>query len=155
MRPLPNPSDKHRPSALLIPVLWVMLSLLWIDAFVLYKSLPKQIPVQFDFAGKVIRNGHKITLFLLPVICSFIMFGFGNNHRVEHIRGGSSSTKNQMQVLMGDYLKFTTILLGFIFLYQVKRTVETPEAGWPNWIPIVFILLLISPIVILMVNRRQ
>jgi hypothetical protein len=154
MRLRPNPSDKHRLIALLIPMLWVTLSLLWINAIVLYRGLPTQIPVQFDFSGKVIRHGHKISFFLLPVISSFIVFGFGIKHKVEHLRG-NCSLENDVQALMSGYLKLAIILLCFIFLYQVKRAAETPEAGWAGWMPIVFILLLIAPIFILLINKRR
>lgn len=154
MRLRPNPSDKHRLVALLIPIIWVLLSLLWINAIVLYRGLPAQVPVQFDFSGKVIRYGHKITVFLLPVISGFIVFGFGNKQRVEHLRA-NNSTKNDLQALLSGYLKIAIILLSFIVLYQVKRTAETADAGWASWMPIIFILLLIAPVFIMLVNRKR
>jgi uncharacterized membrane protein len=154
MRPQPNPTDKHRLIALLTPVSWVILSLLWTYAIILYRSLPTQIAIQFDFSGKVIRYGHKGTLFLLPVISSFIVLGMSNKPRVEHLRG-SNTSNGYIQAGFTAYLKLAMMLLGFIILYHIKHIADAPESGWAGWMIPVFVLLMIAPVFILLTNKGR
>ena len=61
--------------AIEIITILILLSM-WTFVIMSYSSLPDQIATHFDFNGKVDDYGSKKTIFILPCLVSFIVFGF-------------------------------------------------------------------------------
>lgn len=154
MRLQPRPPEKNPTVAYLTFLVWLLLSLLWIYAVYLYINLPAQIPVQFNFSGKSDRFGHKFTLFLLPLISSFIVLSVGVRGRKEHLRS-DEGRKSELQAIISGYLKIAVIILSFIVLFQIKRITENPAVGWAGWMPLAFVVLLIIPVLITLIYKRR
>lgn len=51
---------------------YFLISVFWIVTSLAYKHLPDEIPTHYNGLGEVDAYGHKITIFLLPIIASIL-----------------------------------------------------------------------------------
>ena len=64
---------------------WLVLLFLWGSAIYFYSSLPQIIPIHFNASGQANGFSNKSTLFLLPVIGTFLFAGLTVLNKYPHV----------------------------------------------------------------------
>lgn len=124
--------------------------LLWMYTFRMYKKLPKKIPTHFDFEGKPDHFGKKKMAFLLPILSTVFLVAFFlitknpeiGNFPVE-ITDSNSSTQFFIMILI---LKWLLFLVSLLFLnlqdYISRYSIDSQSKARFHillFIPIIFV----------------
>ena len=127
----------------------VLLALLWVMVIVGYMNLPEIIPVHFNGAGDPDSYGDKNTLFLLPVIGSFIYFVLtllnGKPHTFNYpvaITPQNAENQYRIAVRMMRAIKVSVLLVFCAIEYGSYRVAMGSQDGLGSWF-IVFVFAII------------
>lgn len=119
---------------------WLVLFLLWGLVIYNYSSLPQIIPIHFDGSGKANGFGSKSTLFLLPIIGTFLFIGLTVLNKHPHIFNYpvAINTENALKqyinaTRMLRYVKLIILVIFSAIVWMTHSTVAGKTNGLGIW----------------------
>ena len=149
-----SPTDK------VIEILsWAALVMLWMVPLISYFKLPDIVPIHFSASGKVNGYGHKMSIFILPVLCVFIFTGLTWLNKVPHlfnypqsITASNAAEQYALATRMMRYLKLSVIIvfliIEIVICLAALGIIKAPGIGF---LPIL-IAIIMAPVVYFLIK---
>lgn len=125
---------------------------IWLMTLVRYPALPDRIPIHFDGSGAINGWGNKSTIFLLPVIATFIVFllNYVRKHPEWYNYPVKVTSENAEALYMGTsrmlcWINYMVILLFAVIqmsLLDAARNHATPNYFALIWVLVAALVLL-------------
>ncbi|WLD24790.1 DUF1648 domain-containing protein [Flavobacterium dauae] len=126
-----NPKIKVKPTQLtkqLEIVNYFLISVFWIVTCLAYKHLPTKIPTHYNGLGEVDAYGHKITIFLLPIIATILFIVLTILAKKPHTFNYSETiTSENVEAQYKNAMRFMQTLNLFvllIFIFIDYKTIQ-------------------------------
>lgn len=120
----------------------------WSVAFINYARLPDIIPIHFDGAGNANGFGSKLTIFLMPMIATVLIFGINQLAKYPHIfnypQPVTDENRERLYKSGVKTLYVVNAITGLILLLAVVSTIDAAQkvdnkmSGWV--LPLIIIL---------------
>jgi uncharacterized membrane protein len=134
---------------------WLLLALLWIIPILSYSGLPDSLPVHYSVSGEVNEWGHKMSIFVLPIVGALLVVLMTIINRYPHIfsfplklthENAHRQYKIATELVRG--LKLAVLIILILVVVFTIRTARGESAGLGFWfipiaITIVTVLILI------------
>jgi uncharacterized membrane protein len=132
---------------------WVTFIAIWVFAFYAYLKAPDIIPIHFGLDGKADRFGGKASLFIFPLIISFVMFIFTillkrpdiHNYAVKVTEENAArlyAASNRMLRIVKCIINTFMLYFSFEFVQALK----SEQLQFSMWSLIIFLVVLFSAI---------
>ncbi len=133
---------------------FVLLLLYWMYIIFSFRSLPSAIPTHYNFNGEPDAFGSSETIFLLPIIGTFILLGFSALSKIPHhfnylVEITEENAEKQYSIALSllRFLKIT-ILFVFIFIdYQTIQLAKKDDFSGQNWTFMILPLIIFIPVI--------
>lgn len=133
---------------------FVLLILYWLYITLSFRSLPSTIPTHYNFKGEPDAFGSSGTIFLLPIIGTFILIGFSALSKIPHhfnylvvITEENAEKQYSTALTMLRFLKIT-ILFVFIFIdYRTIQLAKKEDVSGQNWTFMILPLIIFIPVI--------
>ncbi len=126
---------------------WLLLTALWVYTIYAYQYLlPDNIAIHFNVGGKPDDYGHKASIFILPVVASFICIGFYYLCKVPHlfnypgkITEENALTQYQSSIALLRIIKLIVIAGFFYINYTIISRAPSSTTQLSVWFLPLFI----------------
>jgi uncharacterized membrane protein len=128
---------------------------IWLMTLLRYPALPERIPIHFDGSGAINGWGNKSTIFLLPVIATFIvvLLGYARKHPEWYNYPIKVTPENAQALYMGtnrmlSWINYIVILLFAVI--QMSLLDAARNHATPNYFALIWVLvaaLVVLPII--------
>ena len=132
----------------------LLVILQWVIVFKEYGALPLEIPSHFNARGEVDDHATKATLFLLPVVNTFLFGTMLILHRFPHkmnypVRVTPENAKGlyRLSVDLVCFLAFTMSAMMFYLTWQTIQVAKGNAVGLGAWSLIVFLVMIFVPMI--------
>lgn len=123
----------------------------WVTTIVFFSSLPETIPVNYNELGEVYDYGPRSSIFLLPIIGTFIFFILTVLNNTPEIFDYSvktikDSVRKQYTYItkMTRLLKLIVVFIFFMINYKTIQTAQKTSEGLGVWfLPLILALIFI------------
>lgn len=129
----------------------VLLLFSWSYVVYYYPSLPELIPTHFDYKGNVDGHGKKLTLFVLPIIGTFVFAGLGSLNKNPHIFNYTvtitpENAERQYKISTRTlrYIKTIILLALAVIIFKTVGNAMEQEDGLGKWFLPVFLITIIA-----------
>jgi len=133
---------------------WILLTALWIFTIVNYYTLPKTIPIHFDFSGNPDRYGDKSNMLVLAIIPTVLFFAMTILNKYPHIFNypvkitpENAPRQYSLATRMIRYLKIIIVLIFGVISIQTTRNALGEINGIGTWILSLVITLSFIPVI--------
>lgn len=100
----------------------------WTMLFINYSKLPDIIPIHYNAAGKVDNFGHKISLFILPIIASVIFIGLSYFSKKPHLLNYPveihTHNAEKQYTIVTKMLRYVKVSIVWVFFLIFYKTVQ-------------------------------
>lgn len=141
---------------------WVFVTVGLALAFGYYSDLPDRIPTHFNASGEADKFGSKNTIFLLPVISLILVAGLIFLMRFPHkfnylnkITPENAAFEYQRMRIMLRVINALTSLMFLVITWDILRAASGTARGLSALFWIVFILLMVTPPLMLLAGQRK
>lgn len=126
----------------------------WTMLIINYPKLPDIIPIHYNAAGEVDNFGHKISLFILPIIASVVFIGFSYLSKIPHtfnymVEINTENARKQYTIAtqMLRYLKLSITGVFFLIFHQTVQIVDGKTEFPRPYFLMLTMAMIFSPIV--------
>ncbi len=134
---------------------FIIIIFIWGYTLLSYNNLPGTIPIHYNFKGEIDGYGSKDTIWLIPIIVTFLVTGlfFLNKHPHIFNYTGNITEENARwnYMLATRLLRMMQLLIAFFFLLINMDIIHSAKAGrsWLSaWFIPVFLFSMLIPTII-------
>ncbi|WP_224490961.1 DUF1648 domain-containing protein [Robertkochia flava] len=128
----------------------ILLFGMWVYILINYQELPDKIPTHYNFHGEADAFGSKNSIFIIPVIATFLYLGLFLLNRFPHIlnypKKITPDNARKQYALMTRMIRVLNLIILATFLIIAIKTINYTEEnskGFGSWL---MILILITPL---------
>lgn len=139
-----------------------MLLALWVITISGYTRLPERIPSHFNAAGEADRFDHKATIFILPIVASFIFFGMTLLNRFPHMFNYPATiTEQNAESMYRSATRLIRILKLVIVVVFLSIVLMVYKAVWDGsetigpWFLPAMLVLIMGPTIFFIVKMMR
>ncbi|NCI45181.1 DUF1648 domain-containing protein [Sediminibacterium soli] len=139
-----------------------LLLCLWAFAVFAYSRLPDIIPTHFNFKGVADRSGNKRSIFILPLIGSFLFFLLTLINRFPHIfnypvsiTGANAVRQYTLATRLIRYLKTLLLVLFLIILVYTYFIATGINIHMGTWLIPIIIVFMFVPVLFFVVRSLR
>ena len=133
---------------------YVLLLLYWVYIVLSFRSLPSTIPTHYNFNGEPDSFGSSGTIFLLPIIGTFILIGFSALSKIPHhfnylVEITEKNAEKQYSNTL-TLLRFLKIIILLVFIsidYHTIQLAKKDDFSGQNWSFMILPLIIFVPVV--------